>query len=85
MKVIIRITQCQISSAGFLIKEAWMVNENGKLISKANISDKFAIAMKGTDLVLEVAAAVTSKPNKEPKIEIKDPRQKDMFFDKSGK
>ena len=81
MKVIVRIAQCAISSAGFLIKEAWMVDAKGNFISKANINDKFAIAMKGNDLHLEVAVAVKNVPNKAPVIEIKDPRQKDMFLD----
>jgi hypothetical protein len=80
-KVIIRITKCSISSAGFLIKEAWMVNAKGEFISNANINDKFAIAMKGNDLVLEVAVAKTKKPGKPAVIEIKDPKQRDLFVD----
>lgn len=80
-KVIIRISKCQISSAGFLIKEAWIVNKAGKIISNANINDKFAIAMKGTDIVVEVPVAVKKEPKKAPQVEIKDPRQTDMFFD----
>ncbi len=81
MKVIIRIAQCKISSEGFLIKEAWIVNKQGKFISKANINDKFAIAMKGNDIELQVAAAVKETPKEGPKIEFKDPRQQDMFLD----
>tara|TARA_R110002012_G_scaffold59679_1_gene156299 strand:- start:12924 stop:13178 length:255 start_codon:yes stop_codon:yes gene_type:complete len=80
-KVIVKIARCEISSAGFLIKEAWIVNKQGKFLSKANISDKFAVAMKGTDLVLEVPVAVKSEPKKEPQVEIQDPRQQDMFID----
>lgn len=81
MKVIVRITRCAISAAGFLIKEAWMVDDKGNFVSKANINDKFAIAMKGNDLVLEVAVAKTKKPGKPPVIEIKDPKQRDLLSD----
>lgn len=81
MKVIVRIVKCEISSAGFLIKEAWMVDGKGNFISNANINDKFAIAMKGNDLVLEVAVAKTKKPGKPAVIEIKDPKQRDLLSD----
>tara|TARA_R100000544_G_C2222459_1_gene58414 strand:- start:1051 stop:1311 length:261 start_codon:yes stop_codon:yes gene_type:complete len=85
MKVYVRITKCEISSAGFMIKEAWMMDGNGNFVSNANINSKFAVAMKGTDITLEVSAAVNKSPAKgQPEIEIKDPRQKDLFLD-SGK
>ena len=69
-----------------MIKEAWMMDGNGNFISNANINSKFAVAMKGTDIVLEVSAAVNKTPAKgKPEIELKDPRQKDMFLDEGKK